>query len=79
MEVLAPQGGTIQLWDHAEKAGTLAVDRLVSEADPEEYDGLVLPGGVRDADHLRIDAPAVRFVTALVRRGVPIGVICHGA
>ena len=79
VELLAPQDGAIQLWDHAEKGGTLPVDRTVSEADPQQYDGLVLPGGVRNADHLRIDAPSVRFVTALVRRGVPVGVICHGA
>ena len=79
VEILAPQGGAIQLWDHAEKGGTLPVDRTVSEADPRQYDGLVLPGGVRNADHLRMDTPAVRFVTAAVRRGVPVGVICHGA
>ena len=79
VEILAPQGGALQLWDHAEKAGTLPVDRTVSEADPRQYDGLVLPGGVRNADHLRMDTPAVRFVTAAVRRGVPVGVICHGA
>jgi protease I len=79
VELLAPAGDSIQLWDHAEKDGTLAVDRTVSEADPEEYDGLVLPGGVRNADHLRMDAPSVQFVTAMSRRGVPIGVICHGA
>ena len=51
----------------------------MSEADPQEYDGLVLPGGVRNADHLRMDTPSVQFVTAVVRRGVPVGVICHGA
>lgn len=79
VELLAPQSGTIQLWDHAEKGGRLTVDRVVSEADADEYDGLVLPGGVRNADHLRTDTPAVQFVTAIVRRGVPIGVICHGA
>ena len=79
VELLAPQDGTIQLWDHAEKGGTLTVDRVVSEADPEEYDGLVLPGGVRNADRLRMDTPAVQFVSAIVRRGAPIGVICHGA
>ena len=79
VELLAPQDGAIQLWDHAEKGGTLPVDRTVSEADPQQYDGLVLPGGVRNADHLRMDTPSVRFVTAVVRRGVPVGVICHGA
>ena len=50
----------------------------MSEADPHEYDGLVLPGGVRNADHLRMDAASVQFATAIVQRGVPVGVICHG-
>lgn len=78
VKVLAPTDGSIQLWDHDRKGGTVMVDRVVSEADPGEYDALVLPGGVRNADHLRIDAPSVRFVTALVHRAAPIGVICHG-
>jgi protease I len=78
VEILAPKDGVIQLWDHEAKGGTVAVDRQVSEADPDEYDGLVLPGGVRNADHLRMDGDAVRFVTALGRRHAPIGVICHG-
>ena len=78
VEVLAPEDGAIELWDHAEKSGTLPVDRAVSGADPDEYDGLVLPGGVRNADHLRMDRSSVQFVTAIVRRGVPVGVICHG-
>ncbi len=79
VELLAPDGGVIQLWDHAEKTETMPVDRVVAEADPGEYDGLVLPGGVRNADHLRIHASSVRFVTEIVRRGVPVGVICHGS
>jgi protease I len=79
VELLAPEDGSIQLWDHSEKGGTLPVDKAVSEADPQTYDGLVLPGGVRNADHLRMDAASVRFVEALARRGTPIGVICHGA
>jgi protease I len=79
VDILAPKDGSIQLWDHDEKSTTVAVDRQVSEADGADYDGLVLPGGVRNADHLRTDRSSVQFVTALVRRGVPVGVICHGA
>lgn len=79
VELLAPKDGELQLWEHAEKSDTVTVDRAVSDADPSRYDGLVLPGGVRNADHLRIDKDAVRFVTEISRRGVPIGVICHGA
>jgi protease I len=78
VEILAPQDGTIRLWDHDEKRGMVAVDSPVSEAEPAAYDGLVLPGGVRNADRLRVDEGAVRFVTDVVRRHVPVGVICHG-
>ena len=78
VEILAPKDGTIQLWDHDEKSTTVTVDRAVSGADSGDYDGLVLPGGVRNADHLRMDQGSVRFVAELSRRGVPIGVICHG-
>jgi len=78
VEVVSPKDDSIQLWDHEVKRGTVAVDRRVSEADPEDYDGLVLPGGVRNADHLRMDEASVRFVTSLDHRSVPIGVICHG-
>jgi protease I len=79
VELLAPEKGEIQIWDHAERSGTLKVDGAVSEADPLLYDGLVLPGGVRNADRLRMHEGSVRFVAGLSRRGVPIGVICHGA
>jgi protease I len=78
VEILAPHDGSIRLWDHDEKSTTVAVDHAVSEADPADYDGLVLPGGVRNADHLRMDQGSVRFVTEASRRGAPIGVICHG-
>jgi protease I len=78
VEILAPADGSIRLWDHDEKRGMAAVDAPVAEADVAAYDGLVLPGGVRNADRLRVDENAVRFVTELDRRHVPIGVICHG-
>ena len=55
------------MWDHDEKSTTVAVDRQVSEAKASDYDGLVLPGGVRNADHLRIDQESVRFVTEVSR------------
>lgn len=51
----------------------------MSEADPGDYDGLVLPGGVVNADKLRVDPDAVRFTRAILDSGTPVGVICHGA
>jgi len=79
VEVIAPKAGTIQLMDHADKAETVPVDRVASEAKPYEYDALLLPGGVINADHLRLDRDAVRFVRAMLEKGLPVGAICHGA
>ncbi len=55
------------------------VDLPVATADPADFDALVLPGGVVNADHLRMDEDAVAFVRGFVDGGKPIGVICHGA
>ena len=57
---------------------TFRVDRLVSEAAPEDYDALILPGGAVNPDNLRQDAAAVTFVRDFVNSGRPVGVICHG-
>lgn len=78
VELLAPQPGTIQSMEHSDKSDRVPVDRSVAEADPEEYDGLVLPYGVVNADKLRIDRTSVRFVRHFIESGLPIGVICHG-
>lgn len=56
----------------------LPVDRPVGEARADEYDGLLLPGGAVNPDHLRQDEAAVRFVGDAVRAGIPVAAICHG-
>lgn len=55
------------------------VDRSVSDADPDDFDALVLPGGVVNADHLRMDDQAVAFARSFFAQHKPVGVICHGA
>ena len=61
------------------KKGTkFKVDKLVTEVDASDYDGLVLPGGVANPDKLRTDEKAVRFVREFFEQGKPVGVICHG-
>ena len=76
-EVLAPEAGEIQAFNHLDKAQTFAVDRTVGDANVEDYDGLVLPGGVANPDQLRTDDAAVEFVRAFVESGKPVGAICH--
>jgi len=78
VEVLSPEPGEIQAMDHADKSRMIAVDRMVTGVDPNEFDGLVLPGGVRNGDRLRMDEPSQEFVRSFFDRGLPVGVICHG-
>jgi protease I len=77
-ELISLEAGEIQAFEHLEKGGSFRVDYTVTEADPGDYDGLVLPGGVANPDRLRMDEDAVEFVRTFVDEGKPIGVICHG-
>ena len=76
-ELISPKSGEIQAMNHMDKSRTYAVDRTVSQANPNEYDALVLPGGVANPDFLRTDPDAVRFVRAFFDAGKPVGAICH--
>lgn len=79
VQVLSLKDGEIQARNHdLEPAGTFPVDRKVSEASVDEYDGLVLPGGTVNPDKLRIDSSAVSFVRDFVGSGKPVAAICHG-
>ena len=77
-ELLAPQPGQAQAFNHLDKADTFQVDRAVGDADPASYDALVLPGGVANPDQLRTVPEAVGFVRAMFQAGKPAAVICHG-
>jgi deglycase len=77
-ELVAPKTGSIQAMNHHDKSNTYEVDRAVADADPAQYDALVLPGGVANPDELRTDPQAVAFVKAFFDAGKPVGVICHG-
>ena len=77
-ELLSIKDGQIQGVDGMDKADTFTVDRLVSDADATDYDGLVLPGGVANPDFLRADGDAVPFVHDFFEQGKPVGAICHG-
>jgi protease I len=77
-ELLAPETGEVQAFNHLDKADTFQVDRAVGEADASEYDGLVLPGGVANPDQLRTKPEALEFVRGFFAAGKPVGVICHG-
>jgi deglycase len=79
VELLSPKTGDIQTRNHdLEPAGTLAVDRAVSEVSVDDFDALVLPGGTVNPDKLRLDSLAVSFVREFVNSGKPVAAICHG-
>jgi protease I len=78
-DVLSIEQGEIQAMNHdIDKGDRIPVDRLVSDASPDDYDGLILPGGTMNPDNLRQDENAISFVQEFFRTGKPVGVICHG-
>jgi protease I len=77
-ELLAPQPGRAQAFNHLDKADTFGVDRAIRDAHPGDYDALVLPGGVANPDQLRTVPEAVAFARAMFGASKPAAVICHG-
>jgi protease I len=75
--LLSTSEGEVQTFDHLDKAESRPVDALVADASLEEYDALVLPGGVANPDALRMDDKAVAFIGDFVRSGKPVAAICH--
>jgi len=75
--LLSPETGEVQLFEHLDKADTQPVDQAVGGASVEDFDALVLPGGVANPDALRTDAAAVAFVRQFVESGKPVAAICH--
>ena len=77
-ELIAPESGEAQAFNHLDKADTFDVDKTVDEADANDYDALVLPGGVPNPDILRTVPEAVEFTRAFFEAGKPVAAICHG-
>jgi protease I len=78
VDVISPQQGKVKGWKHTDWGEEVAVDRQLDGANADEYDALLLPGGVMNPDKLRANQTAVRFVKAFVDSGRPIAAICHG-
>ena len=77
-ELISLEDGEIQGFNHYDKADTFKVDRTVEEARAEDYDALVIPGGVGNPDTMRTHENAVQLVRDFFEQGKPVGVICHG-
>jgi protease I len=78
VQVIAPAAGEIQGMKHDVKGDKTKVDLELSKARANDFDGLVLPGGVANPDTLRINKEAVAFIKSFVSAGKPIAAICHG-
>jgi protease I len=77
-QLVAPEAGTAQAMTHLDKADTFEVDRTTRDAMPDDFDAVVMPGGVANPDRLRMDQAAVAFVRQMFRAGRSAAVICHG-
>jgi len=78
VDIVSPQTGKVKGWQHTKWGDEFDVDRKLDAARADEYDALLLPGGVMNPDHLRMNAAAVQFVKGFVDSGKPIAAICHG-
>jgi protease I len=78
VEVVSIHDGEIKGFDHFDPANTVRVDKTVEEVSPDDYDALLIPGGVGNPDQLRGDENAVSFVREFHKAGKPMAVICHG-
>jgi deglycase len=77
-ELISVESGEIQAFNHLDKGDTFKVDRSIDEVSPDDYDNLVLPGGVANPDFLRTNDKVVSFVRDFFENGKPAAVICHG-
>jgi protease I len=75
--VVSIKPGKIQGMNHADKGDTVAVDRTLDEAKPEDFDALMIPGGLMNPDTLRSSEEALEFVRHFFREGKPVAAICH--
>jgi protease I len=76
--IVSPQPGQLQSLNHDVKADVFDVDLTLDEANPDDFDAILLPGGVINADALRVVPRAQEFVRRIDEAGKPIAVICHG-
>jgi protease I len=78
VDYISLDDGEIQAFNHLDHGDKISIDKKVADVSADDYDGLVLPGGVANPDFLRADEDAVSFVRSFVEQAKPIGAICHG-
>jgi protease I len=76
--LISTEAGEVQAFNHLDKGDTFQAEKAVKDVSADDFDALLLPGGVANPDFLRTDEDAVSFVREFTKSGKPIGVICHG-
>ena len=77
-KVVSSADGRVKGWDHKDWGDEISVDIALKSAKADDFDALLLPGGVMNPDHLRMDRDAMRFVRDFFDTGKPVAAICHG-
>ena len=78
VHVISSKAGTVKAWDHDHWSIELPVDKALNDANPEDYDGLLIPGGVMNPDSMRENKKYVAFAQHFIEQGKPLASICHG-
>lgn len=78
VHIIAPEPGRIRAWKETDWGEEIPVDRTLEEASPNDYDALLLPGGVLNPDKLRMNPQAIDFIRKFFAEGKPVYAICHG-
>jgi protease I len=78
VHIVSPQKDKVKAWDHDHWSGELPVDVQVADANVEDYDMLIIPGGVINPDKMRTEVDAISFVQQFLEAGKPVAAICHG-
>jgi protease I len=78
VDIISPQKNKVKAWNHDHWSIELPVDKNISEATPDDYDALVVPGGVLNPDQMRINRDCVEFAQHFLDAAKPVAAICHG-
>ena len=78
VHIISAQQGKVKAWDHDHWSIELPVDKALDDANPEDYDGLLIPGGVMNPDSMRENKKYVAFAQHFIEQGKPLASICHG-
>src|SRR5438132_5705042 len=76
--IVSPKSDEVKGWQHTEWGDKFPVDVALDDAEPKDFDALLLPGGVINPDKLRLEPKAIEFIKAFVQAGKPVAAICHG-